>query len=192
MIIAHPDDEVIFGFHDLIHNDVTVICMTNGDNNIRKGEFYQSMKLSGAKGHILNYPDSSNDTWTQFAVEDFYNKDFKHLITQSTGINIYELVVSHGPNGEYGNKQHIRTHAIARHFANEIGLPFKTFQERYRPSDYATHLEKYNMLVNNYVSQKKAISSLIHFFQKDTKATKNGKIVAGQVPNLSLLTKKLK
>jgi cyclopropane fatty-acyl-phospholipid synthase-like methyltransferase len=58
----------------------------------------------------------------------------------------------------------MRVHAIARHVASEMGLPFQTFKDRWRASDYPTHRERYDKLVSLYVSQNKAIQTLANFF----------------------------
>ena len=46
LIVAHPDDEVIFtGSLLLLHNYIDkVICVTNGKDEIRKSEFQRVMK----------------------------------------------------------------------------------------------------------------------------------------------------
>lgn len=185
MIVAHPDDEVVFGFRDIVHNSVHVISLTNGDNEVRRGEFYSVMNAIGGKGHMLNYVDSPEDTWATIPVEDFYKNHISELINKSIK---YELVVSHGSDGEYGNKQHIRVHAIGRHVAAEMGLPFQTFRDRYRFSDYATYKDKYENLVGLYKSQNAAIAPLANFFENaQKKPGSNGKVVEGVKPNRSLL-----
>jgi len=185
MIVAHPDDEVIFGFRDLILNDTYVICMTNGSNEIRRKEFFNSMKISGANGFMYDLPDDTlllaNETWP--SAEEFYNT-IKQIIRQTK----YEIVVSHGGDGEYGHPQHILTHDLAKYVAKLCDLPFKTFRQRYRPSDTINHSIKYNSLIKNYSSQKLAINGLINFFEKKTPA-KNGKIALGQIPDLRPFTK---
>lgn len=190
MIVAHPDDEVVFGFRDLMQNNVTVISITNGDNEVRKKEFYNVMAAVGAKGHMLNYPDAPDDIWSTVAVEDFYNNHIKALVKDCYGLSRYELVVSHGSDGEYGNKQHMRVHLIGRHVASEMGLPFQTFRDRWRLSDYPTHTAKYEKLVGFYQSQSKAIATLANFFATTKKEVgKNGKVVEGVAPDRRLLTK---
>lgn len=190
MIVAHPDDEVVFGFRDLIQNNVTVISITNGDNQVRKNEFLSVMSDTGSRGHMLNYPDSPDDIWATVAIEDFYNNHIKALVKDSFGLSRYELLVSHGSDGEYGNKQHMRVHAIARHVASEMGLPFQTFRDRWRASDYPTHRARYDKLVGFYVSQNKAIQTLANFFATAKKEVgKNGKVVEGVLPDRRLLTK---
>jgi LmbE family N-acetylglucosaminyl deacetylase len=190
MIVAHPDDEVIFGFHDLLKNHVTVICMTCGDNVVRKKEFFESMSLTGATGHMLNYPDSNTDTWAIIPIEDFYNKDIKNISKGFAGAK-YELVVSHCSDGEYGHKQHIRTHEIAKHAASEMGLPFQNFRDRYRASDFAMSMDKYNKWIAVYKSQGTSIEVLRNFFGKKTTESKNGKVVEGIKPDRTLLTKQI-
>ena len=190
MIVAHPDDEVVFGFRDLIHNQVTVISITNGNNEIRKKEFFNVIAAVGAKGHMLNYVDSPDDTWSSVAVEDFYNNHIKALVKDACGLSRYELLVSHGSDGEYGNKQHIRVHTIGRHVASEMGLPFQVFRDRWRPSDHPTHKAQYDKLIRFYESQEKAIITLADFFANSKKEVgKNGKVVEGIVPDRRLLTK---
>ena len=40
MIISHPDDEILWGLDSLLNeNSWKVICITNGDNKIRKFRF---------------------------------------------------------------------------------------------------------------------------------------------------------
>ena len=36
MIVAHPDDETIWGGSHLINGNYTVLCITNGNNKKRK------------------------------------------------------------------------------------------------------------------------------------------------------------
>jgi len=185
MIVAHPDDEVVFGFRDLIQNQVHVISLTNGDNAVRKAEFFAVAGLAGFNGQMLNYPDKPDDTWSSFAVEHFYDNHIKNIVTGK-----YEMVVSHGSDGEYGNKQHIRTHEIGRYVASCLGLPFACFRDRYRASDYPTYKDKYNKYIAIYKSQEKAIGSLSDYFsQAKILPAKNGKVVEGLAPDRRLLRK---
>jgi hypothetical protein len=46
MIVAHPDDEVLFGGSQLItEKNWKVVCVTNGNNTKRSFEFGSVMKL---------------------------------------------------------------------------------------------------------------------------------------------------
>lgn len=44
MIVAHPDDETIWGGSHLINGNYTVLCITNGNNKKRKKEFMNVME----------------------------------------------------------------------------------------------------------------------------------------------------
>ncbi len=56
MLIAHPDDEVIFGYTDLIRDVVHVICFTNKDHSVRSVEFANSIKHTKQTGIIMILP----------------------------------------------------------------------------------------------------------------------------------------
>ena len=58
MIVAHPDDETLWGGEQLLKENYLVICITNGDNKIRKKEFEKVMEETKDYGIILNYPDN--------------------------------------------------------------------------------------------------------------------------------------
>ena len=44
MIVAHPDDETIWGGMHLLKDKCLVVCLTNGDNEIRSKEFKEVIK----------------------------------------------------------------------------------------------------------------------------------------------------
>ena len=64
IVVAHPDDEMIF-FHQFLlkHKNTLVICLTNGGSRIRSKEFYKSIKFYGVKGIIYNFKDGINLEW---------------------------------------------------------------------------------------------------------------------------------
>lgn len=68
MIVAHPDDEVLWGGGHLMEGGYMVVCVTNGKNEVRSKEFYRVMKESGNEGIILDYPDKvrgKRDDWSR-------------------------------------------------------------------------------------------------------------------------------
>ena len=58
MVVAHPDDETLWGGAHLTEGGWFVVCLTNGYNEVRKNEFYEVMKESGNIGLILNISGS--------------------------------------------------------------------------------------------------------------------------------------
>ncbi|MGL4383603.1 MAG: PIG-L family deacetylase, partial [Bacilli bacterium] len=97
MIVAHPDDEAIWGGSHLIKGDYLVICITNKDNSQRNKEFLAVIEASHNKGVILDYPDKTNnkrDNWEKSKKQ--LNIDLNYLLTKKK----WNSVVTHNPDGE--------------------------------------------------------------------------------------------
>ena len=94
MIVAHPDDEVIFGGLEL--NDCLVLCLT-GDS-IRQQEFKNVIETSQCDGIILDFADRHGG-WT----------DAECTLIDNTIKDCYQhfnQIITHNQNGEYGHPQH--------------------------------------------------------------------------------------
>lgn len=99
MIVAHPDDETIFGGTQLIQeNGWLVICVTNGDNKVRSKEFEKVMKKVNAEYEMWKYPDK----WDG----DFDRPRLTSDLTEVLARKPVEKVVTHNLEGEYGHTQH--------------------------------------------------------------------------------------
>lgn len=110
MIVAHPDDETLWGGGHLMQGTYLVVCLTNGDNPVRKREFMNVVGVSQDKGLILSYPDlidkrkgvgiENRSTWEfeQLAIR----KDIDTLLKYKK----WNIVVTHNPEGEYGHQHH--------------------------------------------------------------------------------------
>lgn len=109
MIVAHPDDETIWGGSHLIEDDYYVVCITCGSSKTRANEFINAMKFSGDNYQMLGYPDVVNkyiDRW-----DSNYSNillDLKRIINSENWMS----VVTHNPNGEYGHPHHKKTSEI--------------------------------------------------------------------------------
>lgn len=109
MIVAHPDDEVIWGGAHLLEGGYLVVCITNGRNSTRKAEFEKAVTQSGNLPLILDYPDKVNflrDDWE--SVKDGIMADLQTVIRQKD----WSLIVTHNQAGEYGHQHHKMTHAL--------------------------------------------------------------------------------
>jgi LmbE family N-acetylglucosaminyl deacetylase len=109
IVVAHPDDEVIF-FGGLAMRLVAdgrrldVICVT-GDfgspytTGVRRAEFYRACGTLGAKARMLGLPDAKGPLdeaalASAFAVRVRWQR--------------YARVYTHGPWGEYGHPHHVQ------------------------------------------------------------------------------------
>ncbi len=109
MIVAHPDDEMLWGGSHLIEDNYLVVCVTCGGVKERVNEFVKVMNATNDKYIMLNYPDKTNgerDNWDK--VYDDITKDINEIIN----LKDWDLIVTHNPQGEYGHIHHKMTNAI--------------------------------------------------------------------------------
>ena len=57
MIVAHPDDETLWGSEELLKNKYLVVCITCGTNKKREKEIEAALKISKDRLIVLNKPD---------------------------------------------------------------------------------------------------------------------------------------
>ena len=103
MIVAHPDDETLWGGANLIKDRYFVVCLTNGFNLRRANNFKELLKFTNNSGIILNYPDLQDniiDDWSE--VKTGILKDLSKLLNYQ----YWEKIVTHGPDGTTGHIHH--------------------------------------------------------------------------------------
>ena len=106
MIVAHPDDEILWGGANLIKNNYFVVCLTNGYNFKRANDFRKVLKFTSNMGIILNYPDlidSVKDDWK--LVQKGILKDLFTILNYKN----WHKIVTHGPDGTTGHYHHKKT-----------------------------------------------------------------------------------
>ncbi len=172
MIVAHPDDDVIWGGGHLLDGDYFVVCITNGRNDTRKPEFEKMLSQSGNSGYILEYPDKvagERDDWKQ--VWDKIESDLERLMKCKN----WDLIVTHNKDGEYGHQHHKYTHSIVTEIYNDNKLEaplfcFGTYYSKDKLPDheskmikmYDKQIEFKNELIKVYESQEKTVQKFWH------------------------------
>lgn len=172
MIVAHPDDETIWGGMHLLKDKYFVVCLTNGNNDIRSKEFFDVMDKTPGQGIMLNYPDKTNgkrDDWksSYSKIED----DLNYLLS----LKSFKTIVTHNPKGEYGHQHHKMTSAIVTSIAKDLNVTdnLNYFGRYYRktnpilPMEYTydeDSLKQKLELTKNYSSQMKVCQNLGHMF----------------------------
>ncbi|MGM9834783.1 MAG: PIG-L family deacetylase [Bacilli bacterium] len=109
MIVAHPDDEMLWGGKELIENDYLVVCITCGKDKSRVKEFVKVMDSTNDKYIMLGYPDKTNgerDNWN--TVREDISKDISTILN----LKDWEMIVTHNPLGEYGHIHHKMSNQI--------------------------------------------------------------------------------
>lgn len=165
MIVAHPDDESIWGGGHLLQEDYVVVCITCGTVDYRTEEFKRIMELTGDEYMMLGYPDLTGyyiDRWDS-CYNDILN-DLKSIVDSRN----WNSIVTHNPDGEYGHIQHRMTSDITTSVADKDKL---YYFGRYYTSDYIpdmptldtnTYNRKMDELISVYVSQPIAMSRHRH------------------------------
>ena len=113
MIVAHPDDETLWGGVHLIKDNYLVLCLTNGKatGNVRYDEINKVLNKTHDKGIILSYPDAyklERVDWGKAGFIPYITEDIKTVITYKK----WDEIVTHNPEGEYGHIHHIYTNNI--------------------------------------------------------------------------------
>lgn len=129
MIVAHPDDETLWGGANLYKDDYFVVCLTNGYNKIRANEFQKIMKFTNNTGILLNYPDVTGkyiDDWSN--VEDGILHDLKIILEYKC----WNKIVTYGPDGTYGHIHHKKT----SEYITKLAIKTKKYSNLYYFAKY--------------------------------------------------------
>ena len=105
MIVAHPDDELIFGGNELINHgsDYKVVCITNPEDKDRIIEFEIIMnKLNICAWEILDFEDTLYPTNLDGGEDDRAISTIFRLVDSRQ----WDKIITHNPIGEYGHPQH--------------------------------------------------------------------------------------
>ena len=119
MIVAHPDDESIFGGSLLIkESDWKIICVTDAHLEWRKSEFERAMNHLGITDYeIWDFSDNLpafTPAWTEEITEEISDK-LKKVLSEKK----YDKIVTHNSEGEYGHNQHKAIHQIVKNLVKE-------------------------------------------------------------------------
>lgn len=172
MIVAHPDDDTIWGGAHIRSGDYFIVCITNARNDTRKAEFEKMLSITGNSGYILEYPDKVagiRDEWTQ--VRDKIENDLERLMTCKD----WELIVTHNKEGEYGHQHHIYTHSIVTGIYDKESLKpplynFGTYHSKKKLPEFESEMTRISdddysykcELVKVYESQDYAVNKFYH------------------------------
>lgn len=119
MIVAHADDEILWGGDHLLRDDYTVICMSGGDIESRYNEFKNAMKYTDDKFIMLDFEVLDKNNKQRNWAED--HEEMEKILRRYIGMRNWDLIVTHNPDGEYGNPQHKTINALVKSIVSECG-----------------------------------------------------------------------
>lgn len=173
MIVAHPDDETLWGGGHLLDGGWFVVVLTNGYNQQRVTELTNALSVSQTHFIILDYPDLKKkkvkDDWTY--VQKGINKDVQTLLTYKK----WNQIVTHNALGEYGHIHHKMTHQIVKKNAVNLKLDDQLYYfgkfysqdgkfygkpklpQELKPTYEGEKLTMKKKMIDQFTSQRKAI-----------------------------------
>ena len=97
VIVAHPDDETLWAGGIILMNpewDCKVFTLCRASDPDRAPKFYNALQQLGASGYMADFDDGTeqiplSESEVRQAILDYINK------------NHFDLILSHGPRGEY-------------------------------------------------------------------------------------------
>jgi LmbE family N-acetylglucosaminyl deacetylase len=164
MIVAHPDDEILWGGSHLIDDKYLVVCVTCGTNPIRTHEFVNTMDNTDDAYVMLGYPDKVNGVRCNWKDE---KGKIIHDLEKIMKIKKWDSIATHNPKGEYGHIHHILVNKMVTKIYNEQLEPqtplyyfgkyyTKTYIRQNHPQDREISKNNYALktkILNDYRSQ---------------------------------------
>ena len=154
LIVAHPDDETLWGYHQLKNNKGwKIISITNAHNNIRVKELTNIAEYWGAALEIWNYKDCP----IRYNMHPQLYNDIKKEIAKPN----VKMVLTHNALGEYGHIQHKKVSQVVLTVSNKPTYVFSygTTQKKgemcklskYYSSQEKIFLEHCNKIPKNHI-----------------------------------------
>ena len=165
MIVAHPDDEALFGGAELLtHADeYKVVVVDEYHDEVRRKEFISSMKFA----RIEEY-----EHWTGYkGGEDYHREKLIYELLRVLRERNWVKIVTHNKVGEYGHPRHRALHEILNHLRPEILWQFdkgKGTQERLPEKIVSVK----RGLLKVYESQREILDWFSPWYEKIVKVNK--------------------
>ena len=154
MVVAHPDDEALFGGAQLIQESGwKVVCVTNGLNPVRKQEFHTVMHDTHSQFEIWDYPD---EEYTALNM-DTLREDLRGAVNEQE----WDKIVSHNEDGEYGHLHHKQIHELMKELVSDSLWVFSFGGPELSEDAWKLKLA----ILSTYLSQKTVIDNVVQGVQ---------------------------
>jgi LmbE family N-acetylglucosaminyl deacetylase len=159
MIVAHPDDEALFGGAELLSHpkEYKVVVVDEYHNKIRQQEFKNSMKFIG----ITDF-----EHWTGYkGGEDYHREKLIYELLRVLRERDYKKIVTHNKQGEYGHPRHRALHDVLNHLRPDILWQFDKGKRRLSTKLINAKRD----LLKVYTSQRDVLDWFSPWYEKITK-----------------------
>lgn len=168
IIVSHPSDEVLWTSSKLIEDNCLVVCLSCTNNQETK-EFIKILNYTDDLYLTLEYPEYKDNTRINW---NTYKQDISKDLNKIIKTKNWNIIVTHNPNGEYGNIQHkLISNLVTENTNNkDILYYFQEYHSKRTISNYKDYLikidsnklqTKYNLL-SLYNSKDYLIESYSH------------------------------
>lgn len=151
MVVAHPDDETLFGGGELLKHkgEYKVVCLDYGNHLVRHKEFICAMEKLGVTKweHWDGEPYKSSTAYNESILIP--------RLERVLGERDWEKVVTHNQGGEYGHYRHIGTHNVMARLCLEKMWVFDTCSKE--PLSDEIKQQKGNILKECYPTQEQVL-----------------------------------
>ena len=184
LVVAHPDDEVLWFSSVIDKVDEILVCYLYFDS---KPQLTKGRKLA-----LIEYPIKRISSLKMHTAEIFYDVDWQNPILTRYGLKLtnwnnssrryknnyqklltllreklihYKNVFSHNPWGEYGHPEHVQVHNVVNELKEEVN---------------------FRMWYPNYLSNKslKLMTQYLPCFDTETVTLETNNILAERIKNL--------
>lgn len=142
MIVSHPGDESVWGGVHLLSDNYLVVCVSCGYDKDKTSDFLTATQYSGDPVVMMGYSD-------KLYLKGNYKKIKKQIKTILNYKNWNE-VITHNPDGEYGNYQHKQISEIV----SELSVNNLTYFGKYYAEKELDKLDKETTLDGKLIKQK--------------------------------------
>lgn len=104
MIVAHPADETVWGGAHLLEDNYLVVCLSCGFGSHKDQKIQKLLNITNDKIVMMGFSD-------KYLINRDYKKVRKNL-KKILEYKNWEMVVTHNPEGEYGNLEHKQINQI--------------------------------------------------------------------------------
>lgn len=143
LIVAHPDDEVLF-FHKYLQNHKPyVLVLSGGDSWFRTKSFMKVMKIYGLNGRIYD-----------MGTDDLNSDLIKKRIKRTRSLGEFRTIATHNSDGEYGHKLHQCVHsAVVDLCGDDVLVPVARNEIEHYPIPNEDYDFKVNVFKTVYTSE---------------------------------------
>ena len=116
LIIAHPDDEVLWGGMNLLSEPGWfVICSTHLNDPIRSREFFTTMSYCNVTRYIM-FDVKDEYTENPKVADKLYDRSLFDTFIKKLSSKSWKVVLTHNESGEYGHEHHRKVHRLVKKY----------------------------------------------------------------------------